>query len=378
MSPVDRLSALVVTVVHHPEDSRIRHREIAALLDADWAVTYAAPFSGYGVPADASGTAGLTVVDVPRACGRRRLRALLGARALLRKRARDHDVVLLHDPELLAALPGLRLPPVVWDVHEDTAAAVTLKPWLPEAIRPLVRTAFRGVELWAERRVHLILAEHAYRARFRDDHLVVPNISRVPVSVPAPDQPRVVYVGGLTPARGAADLVEAARLIAVKTDGSLTMLLVGPASPDVERMLRDAVDEGVLAWTGFLPSDQAMALLDGAMAGLSLLHDEPNYRVSLPTKVMEYMAHGVPVITTPLPLARDLVEETGCGVVVPYGDPIAVAEAVLDLWANPSRRQAMGAAGHRAAAARYDWATHANAFVSELERFARHATHLRF
>ncbi len=377
MSPANRLSALVLTVVHNPEDSRIRHREISALLDADWAVTYAAPFSGYGLPVDAGRAEGLTAVDLPRASGRRRLRALRGARALLRERGPDHDLVLLHDPELLAALAGLRLPPVVWDVHEDTAAAVTLKPWLPEAVRPLVRTAFRRVERWAESRVHLILAEHAYRARFRDDHLVVPNLSRVPASVPPPDEPKAVYVGALTHARGAADLVEAARLIAGKTDGELTTLLMGPAAPDVKGLLREAEAEGVLDWTGFLPSNQAMARLDGAMAGLSLLHDEQNYRVSLPTKVIEYMAHGVPVVTTPLPLAGDLVEKHDCGIVVPFADPVAVAEAVLDLWSDADRRRAMGAAGHRAAARRYDWTAHADAFVTELARFARISPHLR-
>ena len=31
----------------------------------------------------------------------------------------------------------------------------------------------------------------------------------------------------------------------------------------------------------------------------------PNYRVSLSTKIVEYCALGVPVITTPLPLATD-------------------------------------------------------------------------
>ena len=47
---------------------------------------------------------------------------------MIRKQARDHDVILLHDPELLAAVAGLRRrrgPVVVWDVHEDTAAAAS-------------------------------------------------------------------------------------------------------------------------------------------------------------------------------------------------------------------------------------------------------------
>lgn len=360
---------LVVTVVHHPDDSRIRYREINALLEAGWRVTYAAPFVEYGLSED-SPYVGLTHVNLPRAAGRDRLRAWRAARALLKAEGNRHDLILLHDPELLAALARKPLPPVVWDVHEDTAAAVTLKPWLPGPLRPLVRWAFTRVERFAERRVNLILAEHAYQDRFRDVHLVVPNLNRVPSEVAPPDEPRAIYIGSITRPRGAHEIVEAARIVSAKTAGALKVIVVGPASGDVEPMLREAAAQGVLDWMGFVPSDRAMALLDGSMAGVSLLHDEPNYRVSLPTKVVEYMAHGVPVVTTPLPLAEDLVNESGAGVVVPFADGRAAAEAVLELWSDAERRHAMGAAGHRVAKERFDWSAHAAAFVDELQRVA--------
>jgi glycosyltransferase involved in cell wall biosynthesis len=363
---------LVVTVVHHPEDSRIRHRQINAMLDAGWHVTYAAPFTGFGLSTD-SAYFGVSQVDLPRAVGRRRVRAWRAARSLLESQGSRHDLILLHDPELLAALPRRGLPPVVWDVHEDTAAAVTLKPWLPGLVRPAAKWLVQRVEGWAERRVNLILAEYAYRDRFQAEYLVVPNVNAVPPSVLAPDQPRAVYVGSLTRARGALDMIEVARLVAGKTQGAVKLLLIGPAASDVAGQLSAAVSEGVLDWPGFLPSDQAMQHVDGSLAGLSLLHDEPNYRVSLPTKVVEYMAHGVPVVTTPLPLAQDLVAKTGSGVVAPFGDPEAAAQAILDLWNEPERRRQMGAAGHRAARERYDWATHARDFVAELQRVAHTA-----
>ena len=63
---------------------------------------------------------------------------------------------------------------------------------------------------------------------------------------------------------------------------------------------------GDLRWLGFLRSEEALARVSGSLAGLSLLNDLPNYRVSLPTKIVEYCVLGVPVITTPLPLASDL------------------------------------------------------------------------
>ena len=56
------LRALVVTVVHHPEDARIRHRQIGALLDAGMQVTYAAPFAAHGLALP--DVAGLDVVTI--------------------------------------------------------------------------------------------------------------------------------------------------------------------------------------------------------------------------------------------------------------------------------------------------------------------------
>jgi glycosyltransferase involved in cell wall biosynthesis len=362
-------TALVVTVVHHPSDARIRHREIKALLDAGWHVTYAAPFSGYGATFT-SGNSGLSVVDLPRATGRRRLRALRAARRLLASRSSAHDVVVLHDPELLLGLPGLDLPPVVWDVHEDTPIALTLKPWLPAVFRPLAAAAVRTVERLAARRVHVILAEESYRTRFSGDSPVVPNTVYVPDRVEPPADDRVVYLGHVTLARGAAELVSVGRAVADATGAATRMMIIGDADDDARRLLSRSVAADHVDWTGFVPSDQALRMLSGALAGLCLLHDEPNYRGSMPTKVIEYMAHGVPVITTPLPLARDLVRRAGAGVVVPFEDPDAAVAEILRLRQDPKRRVELGAAGHRVAAEEFDWRQDADRFVDELARIS--------
>ncbi|RYP87776.1 glycosyltransferase [Nocardioides guangzhouensis] len=362
------MRALVLTVVHHPDDARIRHRQVAALLAAGWQVSYAAPFSGYAVTR--APEAGLTTLDVPRAHGRHRGRALRAARSLLRERAAGHDVVLVHDPELLLAVRGLPVP-VVWDVHEDTAAALRTKPWLPPAVVPVAAAAVRRAERAAERRVHLLLAEDAYRDRFAGPHPVVPNCAHVPATVRRPDDPRVVYVGHLTRARGADDLVAAGRALA---DTGIRVELVGHADAEATTLLARAHDRGVVDWRGFLPSAQAMGRVAGATAGLSLLHDEPNYRHSRPTKVLEYLAHGVPALTTPLPLAARTVEDSGGGVVVPFGGSAevgaATADAVRRLVGDPDRRRAMGAAGHAWARAHVDWALHAPGFVRAMTAYA--------
>ena len=357
---------LVVTVVHHPEDARIRHRQVEALLAAGWEVTYAAPFSGYGVTPAAR--AGLTPVDVPRAQGRRRLRFVRPVRDLLRRESASHELVLLHDPELTLAVRGLDLPPVVWDVHEDTAATLHVKPWLPAALAGPAASAVRRMERSAEDRMHLLLAEEGYRPRFRREHPVVPNTTQVPARVSPPDDPRVIYVGHLTRARGVHELVELGALLRSRSAGRLRVQLVGHADAEATALLTTA-PPGV-EWLGFRPHTEAMTLLDGAMAGLSLLHDEPNYRVSRPTKVAEYLAHGVPVVTTALPHAADLVHESGAGVVVPFAggraEPRVVADVVLDLARDRRTRARMSALGHSHAVEHLDWNRHAAAFVEHL------------
>src|SRR4051812_2383825 len=97
VAEVPPLRILVITVVHDPDDARIRYRQLSALLDVGATVTYAAPFTAYRrTPPD-----GVTAIDLPRALGRHRLTAIRAARRLLHREGPNHDVALLHDPELL-------------------------------------------------------------------------------------------------------------------------------------------------------------------------------------------------------------------------------------------------------------------------------------
>ena len=81
-------SALVVTVVHNPENSRIWQRQLKALIGAGWDVTYVAPFGAFGLDVQQScpavaGRGSLRCINVPRASGRRRFRAWRAARMIM-------------------------------------------------------------------------------------------------------------------------------------------------------------------------------------------------------------------------------------------------------------------------------------------------------
>ena len=310
----------------------------------------------------------LRTITIPRASGRHRLGALRAARAAMAGHVAGADLLLVHDPELLLVLPPRRRrPPTVWDVHEDTAAALTTKAWLPAWLRPAAAGGVISAERLAERRLHLILAEHGYNDRFAGTHPVVPNATYVPETAAPPSGPRrVVYVGWLSPDRGSAEMTELGRLLAPH---GIAVELIGQADAAARSHIEAAGD--AVHWHGFVPNAEALRLVEGAIAGLSLLQDEENFRHSMPTKVAEYMSRAVPVVTTPLPLAVGLVEAADAGFVVPFNDPPGAVAAVLKLDADPGLRVKMGLRAHEYALGNLGWARDAGAFVAQLEAWAR-------
>lgn len=361
------MRVLVVSTVHNPRDARVSEREIGALLAGGHAVTQVGPFTAFGTEP----LPGVRAIDIPRSTGRRRAASIRAARTVVRREAPMHDVVLLHAPETLLAVVGLSHPCVVWDVHEDTAASLAMKPWLPKALARPLGVAVRGAERWAERSLRLLLAERSYAGRFRRLHPLVPNSPTVPDRVPPTGDGRAIYVGTLSAARGARELIAVGQLLA--ESGEVVLEVIGSADAEVHEEMRRAHERGWVVWRGFLPNADALLALEGATVGLSLLHDEPNYRHSMPTKLLEYLAHGLPFITTPLPLAVDLAEQSGGGLVVGFGDVAATAAQVLALHRDGVRRQALADRGHDWVAAHADWGRDGPAFVDRLEQWAASA-----
>jgi glycosyltransferase involved in cell wall biosynthesis len=355
------MRVLVVCPVHDPRDARIAEREIPALLAAGHEVTQVGPFTAVGAVAQV----GVRPIDIPRSAGRRRAHAVRETRRVLHEEAARHDIVLLHSADAVLAASGLRHPAIVWDLHEDTAASLMLKSWLPRPLRAPGARLARRFERRAARHRHLLLAETAYADRFDQPHPIVPNTPWVPESVLPSSRGRAVYVGSITVARGGEDLAHLGDALA---GTAIEVEIIGPASGALAQRLRDAQR---VRWRGFMANREALQRVQGATVGLSLLHDEINYRHSMPTKLLEYLAQGVPFVSTPLPLAVDLAERSGGGVIVPFGDVRAARDAVMGLNADDARRQAMADAGRAWVREHANWDIDGPVFVRQLEAWAR-------
>lgn len=370
MSASDQVRVWVLTCAHRGDDARIVHRQIRSLLSAGLEVTLIAP----DPPAEsvAADPVGLQRITVPRARGRRRLRSHLAVTRALRQalRSRSVDLVIVHDPELLPVVLGLtwrRTVRVIWDVHEDFVASVQDRQYLPGWTRPLLRRVLIGIETVARRRCELLLAEDSYRSRL-GDHPVVSNATWVPDrdALPAALRrgssglPRVIYTGRISRSRGVIEMIE----IASRLRGIVEVHLIGEPDSDVADLVSEAAAAGVIIAHGYLANPAAMAEISGALAGLSLLADIENYRGSRPTKLIEYLAHQVPVISTPLPVAAALVTESNGGVLVDWDHIVDLTVAQITEWVHdPHAARALGTAGYRFVHEHHSWQAEEQRFV---------------
>ncbi len=335
--------ALVVSSIHHADDNRIREKTIRALAPI-FDVTYAARTPG---PTDPTGLAFAALE------GGRMRRDLDAGWKILSGR---YDLVSIHDPELLpfGIVAGLlRRCAVVFDMHEDVPAQILTKDWVPPVCRRPLAALMRLVLRIAERYVTVTVAESDYLRRFRHAHPLVPNAPRFdgfPETVKTRER-RVIYVGDVTPVRGVFDLVRACGLIGVP------LMLVGPAHAHGSDLRAAASAAGTrLTMTGRLPHPQALEEIRRSMAGVSPLHDIPNYRESVPTKILEYLALGVPVAASDLPATRRLVDGLEAVELYPPGDVDRLAAAISTVLDDGIRAAAVGQAS--AVRSRHAWDDH--------------------
>jgi glycosyltransferase involved in cell wall biosynthesis len=171
---------------------------------------------------------------------------------------------------------------------------------------------------------------------------------------------RLVYVGGVSKLRGALELIEAMKILTTKGYKDLTLSIIGPVTPmqfgeEITLLLRQYDLEERVQIPGPIPHEKVFDVLVRSHIGLAVLHPDPNYVDSLPTKIFEYMAAGLPVVASNFPLWKEIVEGNRCGITVDPLDPKAIAQAIEYLLTHPEEACQIGENGRRAVEEKYNW-----------------------
>ena len=163
-----------------------------------------------------------------------------------------------------------------------------------------------------------------------------------------PDVPVIGTVGVFRPQKALHVLLRAATMLAGDWPG-LRVLMVGDG-PERVALERMASELGVQETVCFLGARHDVS---DVLQALDLAVCCSDFEGS-PLAVMEYMDAALPVVATAVGGVPDLIEDRVHGLLVPPGDPAALAGAVSELLGDPQRARAMGALGQERRRTEFD------------------------
>ncbi len=170
--------------------------------------------------------------------------------------------------------------------------------------------------------------------------VVVPNGTPEPPRVGVLRDPKhVLFLSNLRRRKGVVEAVEAALLVLGQVPSARFTFAGSWESEELEDNLRARVRQfaDAIEFSGAVDEEGKNRLL--ASAGILLF--PPVEPEGHPRVVLEAMAAGLPVVATDRGAIRETVGNEDAGFVIAEPDPVALAECVLLLLADPSLRERM-------------------------------------
>jgi glycosyltransferase involved in cell wall biosynthesis len=355
------------------------------------------PFRFYGLPR-LPGFEVRTISSAP-AARARRAQFLFAA---LRLALADRDVVVytrdLGCASMLVQLPRARRPPVVYESHglsvmvAEELPHLLGNPDLTPSAQKLRRLDRRERRVWARAEAYvtitrLLAADLQARYGPRQRFFVVPDgadrvLIRFAVDLQTgapeaegalpkaakPSGPAVAaYAGHLYPWKGVDVFVRALALAP-----SIHGLIIGghPGEPDRARIEKLIASLGLserVTITGLVPRQEVVPRLTAAdVLVLPNAASTISERYTSPLKLFEYLTLGRPIVASDLPAIREVLTDGRTALLVPPGNPQALAKALTRVVEDRALGDALGAAA-RALAPEYSWARRAERLEAALD-----------
>ena len=281
------------------------------------------------------------------------VRLLRAELRLPRKNDVDFDVLIVGYPghfDMPAARRVAAGRPVVFNplVSLYDALVIDRGRWKPGSLPARV---LKAVDRRAMRMADIVVAENEVHAQFFADLTGLPRErfatcflgASEPLFGPgwSPSRPfHCVYHGKLIPHHGIDTILEAARLAP-----EVTFRIVGAGQLDA------LLDEGVPAnveRVGWVEPERIPGELRSAGCALGIFGTNDRVGRVVTNKAFEALACGTPLITADTPAAREVMVDGESAVLIPAGDPAALAAAVRRVAGDETLARSLSEGGRRA------------------------------
>lgn len=273
----------------------------------------------------------------------------------------EYDVMVVGYPGqfdiyLARLLTWLRRKPVVLDVFMSIHLVAEERGLTRRS--PLTGWLLFQAERWGLRLADRLLMENAAYQRYVSAKydLSATRFSYVPLGAddricfPRPqtlaaETFRVLYFGTFLPSHGLDILIEAAARL--QPYPHIQFHFYGDGPEKACSMAR-AQELGLTQVTfhDFMPYDQLMDVIAGAHVCLGVFGETPQAHMTVQNKLWETLALGRPLVSADSPAVRELFTHREHLYLTPRRDPDALAQAILELEAQPAEREAMAQRGY--------------------------------
>lgn len=237
--------------------------------------------------------------------------------------------------------------PIVYDSHEYYTET-------PELVnRPFVQSVWKTFERYIFPRLTDVITVNdsiagMYKNEYYKDITVIRNVPRkLDVSaLPAPagtaidpSKHLIILQGaGINIQRGAEEAIQAMQYV----DNAVLLILGGGDVIDqLKKMVENLQLSPKVLFLPRKPYTEMMAYTCRAHIGLTLDKDTNiNYRYSLPNKLFDYIHAGTPVLASPLPEIKNIVETYGVGCLIEEHNPMHIA-AVINKMLSSNLKQSL-------------------------------------
>jgi glycosyltransferase involved in cell wall biosynthesis len=360
---------LVVTSIHADYDARI-WRHCTSMVRIGYTVTLIAPWQ----ESPEQQRSGVELVGFRRVQRRvsRVLLVPLRVLPLVLRHLRNADIVHFHDIDLLPWMAFVSfLRPVVYDVHENYPEEMLTREWIPAPARGFLYWVVRGVQwCFASLIKNIVICvptqrKHLKGRRFRCCVLrnyatqgLVEKDSTM-ISDKATTKVRVVFSGGHYDNNGSLLLLEIARELN-RSGCSVEFLVVDRFACSNFRNLffkkREQYGlEQALKIEKPVPAPRIMEFLNKGDIALACNLRVPKQELAIPTKLFEYMAAGLPIVSSDLPYPRELFDSCRCGVLARPESVGSFVDAIKMLVSDQDLREQLGAEGRKSFLSCYTW-----------------------
>lgn len=150
---------------------------------------------------------------------------------------------------------------------------------------------------------------------------------------------KVGYIGTIGVIHDMETLVKAAKITG-EIDTAITFVIIGDGSRSHHlQQLLDEYRPGNVEWLGNQPHHQIPAYLSTLDIALNPVNDTDVFESILTVKFFEYLACNIPVISTAKGLIQEVGDASGAAITIPPGDPQKLAETIIYLKNNASKRE---------------------------------------